>query len=93
MSVLVNLGCRIFIDPQASLAMERKINMVCICDNFHSNSKLIMGLGTTLFGKYETDPGTTSWGPVADGDVYGRNLKRQNWDNKIKIIINKIGKS
>ncbi len=52
-----------------------------------------MSLGTTLFGKYETEPGTTSWGPVADGDVYGRNLKRQNWDNKIKIIINKIGKS
>ena len=41
-----------------------------------------MGLGTNLFGKYETTPGTSGWGPVADGDVYGRNLKRQNWDDR-----------
>ena len=40
-----------------------------------------MGLGTNLFGKYETEPGG-GWGPVADGAKYGRNLKRQNWDDR-----------
>jgi hypothetical protein len=47
-----------------------------------------MGLGTFLGGKYETEPGTTGWGPVADGDVYGRNLERQNWDNRGKDFLN-----
>ena len=46
-----------------------------------------MGLGTNLFGKYETTPETSGWGPVADGDVYGRNLKRQNWDNRGKRFL------
>tara|TARA_R100000742_G_C4195174_1_gene26000 strand:- start:76 stop:504 length:429 start_codon:yes stop_codon:yes gene_type:complete len=38
-----------------------------------------MGLGN-LFSKYETEPGG-GWGPVADGDKYGRNLKRQDARN------------
>jgi hypothetical protein len=38
-----------------------------------------MGLGN-LFSKYETEPGG-GWGPVADGDKYGRNLKRQEARN------------
>ena len=46
-----------------------------------------MGLGTNLFGKYEQYPGTTGIGPVADGGVYGRNLKRQNWDNRGKRFL------
>jgi len=27
---------------------------------------------------YETTPGTSGWGPVADGAVYGRNLQKQD---------------
>jgi len=30
---------------------------------------------------YITTPGTSGWGPVADGDVYGANLAQQNFDN------------
>ena len=40
-----------------------------------------MGLGTLFQGGYETTPGTSGWGPVADGGTYGRNLSRQKWDN------------
>ena len=40
-----------------------------------------MGLGTFFKGGYETTPGTSGWGPVADGGTYGRNLSRQKWDN------------
>ncbi len=55
-----------------------------------------MGLGTGLFGGYETAPGTSGWGPVADGDMYGRNLKRQKWDgfgNNFTSAFNAVGKS
>ena len=27
---------------------------------------------------YETTPGTSGWGPVADGAIYGRNLQKQD---------------
>ena len=30
---------------------------------------------------YITTPGTSGWGPVADGNVYGANLAQQNFDN------------
>ena len=30
---------------------------------------------------YIETPGTSGWGPVADGNVYGANLERQNFNN------------
>ena len=30
---------------------------------------------------YITTPGTSGWGPVADGDIYAKNLEKQNSEN------------
>ena len=31
---------------------------------------------------YITTPGTSGWGPVADGAIYAKNLERQNAANR-----------
>ena len=39
---------------------------------------------------YITTPGTSGWGPVADGDIYGKNLERQAAADR---FLNAFGKS
>jgi len=39
---------------------------------------------------YITTPGTSGWGPVADGDIYGKNLERQAAANRFLDTFSKL---